>query len=101
MYATLVSAVDHYYVGVVTAAGESTMVKHVFMGEAGKLDNADIVQASGSNMTCMYTLLVSAIDSSLVEVVTAAVESHRSSMYSWVRLGCYKMQIWCRLVFST
>ena len=48
MYATLVSAVDHYYVGVVMAAGESTMVKHVFMGEAGKLDNADIVQAGGS-----------------------------------------------------
>ena len=52
-------------------------------------------------MTCMYALLLLAVDSSLVEVVMAAVESHRSSMYSWVRPGCYKMQIWCRPVFST
>ena len=59
------------------AAVKSNTVKHVFMGAAGMLLNADMVQAGGSYMTLIHAFLVSAVEIHHVRVVVAVVERNR------------------------
>ena len=58
-------------------AVKSNTVKHVFMGAAGMLLNADMVQAGGSYMTLIHAFLVSAVEIHHVRMVMAAVERNR------------------------
>ena len=90
IYAFRVSAMEIHHRRMVTATVKRNTMKHVFMGVAGILLNADMIQAGGSYMTLIHAFLVSAVEIHHVRVVAAAVERNR---VQYVFIGAAGIQL--------
>ena len=77
------------------------MVKYVFMGWAGGIYNADMVQAGNGYIIFIYAFRVLAVEIHHRRRVTATVKSNTMKHVFMGAAGFYSMQTWYRLEIAT